>query len=67
MRMFGDRFSSSTGCSRWLHETEPARLDQSRSCRFLKVATQPSEVVLGCEILNRMTEIGRPVSYRVGR
>ena len=26
-----------------------------------------SEVVLGCEILNRMTELGRPVSYRIGR
>ncbi len=28
---------------------------------------QGSEVVLGCEILNRMTELGRPVSYRLGR
>ena len=26
-----------------------------------------SEVVLGCEILNRMTALGRPVSYRIGR
>ena len=26
-----------------------------------------SEVVLGCEILSRMTELGRPVSYRIGR
>ena len=25
------------------------------------------EVVLGCEILNRMTALGRPVSYRIGR
>ena len=41
--MFGDRFSSSTSCSRWLHETEPGRLDQSLSCRFLKVATHPHE------------------------
>ena len=30
-------------------------------------AGQGSEVVLGCEILNRMTELGRPVSYRIGR
>ena len=30
-------------------------------------AGQVSEVVLGCEILNRMTEFGRPVSYRIGR
>ena len=29
-------------------------------------AGQGSEVVLGCEILNRMTEVGRPVSYRIG-
>ena len=28
---------------------------------------QESEVVLGCEILNRMTALGRPVSYRIGR
>ena len=39
--MFGDRFSSSTNCSRWLHETEPGRPDQSLSCCFLKVATHP--------------------------
>ena len=43
--MFGDRFSSSTSCSRWLYETEPGRLDQSLSCRFLKVATHPSELL----------------------
>ena len=29
-------------------------------------ARQGSEVVLGCEILNRMTALGRPVSYRIG-
>ena len=29
--------------------------------------THRSEVVLGCEILNRMTALGRPVSYRIGR
>ena len=28
---------------------------------------QGSEAVLGCEILNRMTALGRPVSYRIGR
>ena len=39
--MCGDRFSSSTTCSRWRHETEPGRLDQSLSCRFWKVATHP--------------------------
>ena len=41
-RIFGNRFSSSTSCSRWLHETEPGRLDQAFSCRFLKVATHPA-------------------------
>ena len=30
-------------------------------------AGQRSEVVLGCEILNRTTELDRPVSYRIGR
>ena len=30
-------------------------------------AGQGREVVLGCEILNRMIELGRPVSYRIGR
>ena len=39
--MFGNRFSSSTSCSRWLHETEPGRLDPSFSGRFLKIATHP--------------------------
>ena len=39
--MFGNRFSLSTSCSRWLLETELGRPDQSLSCRFLKVATHP--------------------------
>ena len=39
--MVGDRFSSSTSCSGWLHETAPARPDPSLSCLFLKVATHP--------------------------
>ena len=30
-------------------------------------AGQGSEVVLGCEILNRITALGRPASYRIGR
>ena len=29
-------------------------------------AGRGSEAVLGCEILNRMTALGRPVSYRIG-
>ena len=40
--MVGDRFSASTSCSGWLHETAPARPDPSLSCLFLKVATHPS-------------------------
>ena len=28
---------------------------------------QRREVVLACHVLNRMTELGRPVSYRIGR
>ena len=43
--MFGDRFSSSTSCSRWVHETEPDRPDQSLTCCFLKVATHPHELI----------------------
>ena len=30
-------------------------------------AGQGSEAVLGYAILNRMTALGRPVSYRIGR
>ena len=44
--MFGDRFSSSTSCSRWLHETEPDRPDPSLTCCFLKVATHPSVTLI---------------------
>ena len=44
--MFGDRFSSSTSCSGWLHETAPGRPDQSLSCRFLKIATHPSAMMM---------------------
>ena len=42
VELFGDRFSSSTSCSKWRRETKPGRLDQSRSCYFLKVATHPT-------------------------
>ena len=42
--MFGDRFSSSTSCSRWLHETEPDRSNPSLTS-FLKVATQPDHCI----------------------
>ncbi len=30
-------------------------------------AGQGSEAVLGCEILNRMTDLGRPASHSIGR
>ena len=35
--------------------------------RARRPAGQGSEAVLGCEILNRMTALGRPVSSRIGR
>ena len=35
--------------------------------RARRPAGQGSEAVLGCAILNRMTALGRPVSYRIGR
>ena len=44
--MFGGKFSSSTSCSRWLHETEIGRPDPSLSCLFLKVATHPNKTSL---------------------
>ena len=37
------------------------------SLRARSPAGQGSEAVLGCEILNRMTALGQPVSYRIGR
>ncbi len=37
------------------------------SLRARSPAGQGSEAVLGCEILNRMTAIGRPASYSIGR
>ena len=39
----------------------------SDGLRPLSPAGQGCEVVLGCEILNRMTTLGRPVSYCIGR
>ena len=41
VRIFSDRFSSSTSCSGWLHETEPGRPDPAVFCLFLKVVTHP--------------------------
>ena len=43
--MFGNRFSSSTSCSRSPHETESGRPNPSLSCCFLKVATHPLHAV----------------------
>ena len=46
------------------------RCTQARrsSARVLcRSAGQRSEVFPGCEIFNRMTVLGRPVSYRIGR
>ena len=63
------------------HRTPPAAHRQGRvenaffryksiigdGLRARSPAGQGSEAVLGCEILNRMTALGRPVSYRIGR
>ncbi len=37
------------------------------SLRARSPAGQGSEVVLGCDLLNRMTDLGRPASYSIGR
>ena len=50
-------------------ETRSSATNSSSAMAFAP-GVQPgrgSEVVLGCEILNRMTALGRPVSYRIGR
>ena len=49
--------------------TSPARgfMQQRHGLRARSPAGQRSEAVLGCEILNRMTALGRPESYRIGR
>ena len=62
--MFGDRFSSSTSCSKWRRETKPGRLDQSRSCYFLKVATHPIQHTPQPEMdLRRFTASDRTGPY----
>ena len=40
---------------------------ETHSLRARSPAGQGSEAVLGCEILNRMTDLGRPASYSIGR
>ena len=35
--------------------------------RARSASGQQREAVLACNVLNRMTELGRPVSYRIGR
>ena len=42
-------------------------MQQRHGLRARSPAGQRSEAVLGCEILNRMTALGRPESYRIGR
>ena len=41
--MVGDRFSSSTSCSGWLHETAPARPDPALSCLFFESCNTSSQ------------------------
>ena len=56
--MFGNRFSSSTNCLGWLHETAPGRPEPSLSCHFLKVATHPSVVVPARAAYSRSASVG---------
>ena len=37
------------------------------SLRARSPAGQGREAVLACNILNRLTELGKPASYRIGR
>ena len=45
--------------------------DTSRSSEMVFAPTSPagqlSEAILGCQILNRMTDFGRATSYSIGR
>ena len=79
----GDQVSALARRNSTAHGTSPRRntrsLDQEadRRCPGSARGNSPglgclfapygSEAVLGCEILNRMTALGRPVSYRIGR
>ena len=61
-------------CHRSGRRTCPSRPALGRSgsglgegLRTRRRAGQGSEAVLGCEILNRITALGRPESYRIGR
>ena len=62
---------SSEAIAAWTPRRSGRRGGQRRysdlAIRARSPAGQGSEVVLGCEILNRMTTLGRPVSYRIGR
>ena len=53
-----------TGCENGLFRYKSIIGD---GLRARSPAGQGSEAVLGCEILNRMIALGRPVSYRIGR
>ena len=55
-----------------MRETASVRCQAPRNVASIldaarELAIRDAQVVLGCEILNRMTELGRPVSYRIGR
>ena len=64
------------GRRRWKQASEYRRQGwvEHACCRYTSIirnglraqSPEGSEAVLGCEILNRMTEFGRPVSSRIG-
>ena len=41
--------------------------DEGAETMTLTLAGRGTEVVLACNILNQMTVLGRPMSYRIGR
>ena len=48
----------------------PVRLVYSEACRSVTQALKREhqlKTLLACNVLNRMTELGRPESYRIGR
>ena len=65
----GRRWKQVSGCHRQSRVENTFFRDKSiigDGLRARSPAGQGSEAVLGCEILNRMTALGRPVSYRIG-
>ncbi len=58
--------SAMLGAKIWEELPRPS-IQTLRRMRARGDRTQQNEVVIACNILNRMTELGRPESYPVGR